>query len=124
MQRTLLLILALTSILGACKKDEEQKYTFETKLGGLYYRDSSVLSDGYKILNLKEDGNYCWTRVISGKDSNFCYGTYIQTSDTSLLWDNQTVINFKATKIDSIPNGILLQLFGSPPLPALYGFSK
>jgi hypothetical protein len=61
------------------------------------------------------------TRVINGKDSLFCYGKYIQTSDTSLLWEEKQVINFKVTHLDTIfPGAVQLQIFGSPIVPLMY----
>jgi hypothetical protein len=112
-------------LLFACKKeDKNTKYPIQYKLAGKYYRDSAITSDGYKMLNLKPDGKYCWTRVIDGQDSNFCFGTYVQTSDTSLIWENNTEVFFRITPIDTIQNGIKLQLFSSPPMAALYGFHQ
>jgi hypothetical protein len=81
-----------------------------------------LTNDGVKILDLRKDGNYCWTRQISGKDSVFCYGKFEQTSDTSLLWEGNDLIYFTVETIDTIAKGIKLQLNASPAVPALYGF--
>ncbi len=125
MRIILFLLLSTSVFFTACKKDDKvEGLPIHYKLSGKYYRDSSLTNDGYKILNLKEDGNYCWTRVIFGLDSNFCYGSYKQTSDTSLVWDNNTVVYFKITPIDTIANGIQLQVFSSPAMAPLYGFVK
>lgn len=117
-------LLALLIILfTACKKEEDQpKYTIQYRLSGKYYRDTTFTNDGVKILDLRKDGNYCWTRQISGKDSVFCYGKFEQTSDTSLLWEGNDLIYFTVETIDTIAKGIKLQLNASPPVPALYGF--
>ena len=56
------------------------------------------------------------------KDSIFCYGKFVQTSDTSLIWEDNVLVNFTIQTIDSIPKGILLQLNASPAVPALYGY--
>lgn len=107
----------------ACKKEENNpKYNLRYKLSGKYYRDTSLTNDGVKILDLRKDGNYCWTRQISGKDSIFCYGKFEQTSDTSLLWEDNVLIYFTVETIDTIAKGIKLQLNASPVVPALYGF--
>ncbi len=121
----ILLLIGNIILFSACKKDDKvEGPTIQYQLSGKYYRDSALTNDGYKVLNLKEDGNYCWTRVIFGLDSNFCFGSYKQTSDTSLIWDNNTVVYFKITPIDTIPKGIQLQVFSSPAMPPLYGFVK
>ncbi|OYU96505.1 MAG: hypothetical protein CFE21_08960 [Bacteroidetes bacterium B1(2017)] len=123
MIRNITLIIIGISLLFSCKKEEKNpKYPIQYKLSGKYYRDSTIKSDGYKILNLREDGNYCWTRVIDGLDSNFCFGTYEQTSDTSMIWDKSTPIYFKITPIDTITKGIQLQVYSSPAMAALYGY--
>lgn len=116
-----LFILAIT-FLSACNKEEDVlTYSYQYKLAGTYQRDTSNKADGYKALHLNGDGNYCWTRVINGKDSLFCYGSYIQTSDTSLLWENSQIVQFKVTPLDTIfPGAIQLQIMGSPAVPLLY----
>lgn len=107
----------------SCKKEENKAtYPITYKLSGKYYRDSALTNDGVKVLDLRPNGNYCWTRQISGKDSIFCYGKFVQTSDTSLLWEDNVLVYFNVETIDSIPKGIKLQLNSSPPIPALYGF--
>jgi hypothetical protein len=122
MLKNISFILLSISILFACNKEEEiLSYSYQYKLAGTYQRDTSIKSDGYKMLHLKDDGSYCWTRVINGKDSLFCYGKYIQTSDTSLLWEEKQVINFKVTHLDTIfPGAAQLQIFGSPIVPLMY----
>jgi hypothetical protein len=117
-------LLALLFILfTACKKEEDQpKYAIQYRLSGKYYRDTTLTNDGVKILDLRKDGNYCWTRQISGKDSVFCYGKFEQTSDTSLLWEGNDLIYSTVETIDTIAKGIKLQLNASPAVPALYGF--
>jgi len=110
-------------ILLACQKEETKSpYSITYKLSGKYYRDSSLTNDGVKALDLRKDGNYCWTRQISSKDSVFCYGKFVQTSDTSLLWEDNVLIYFTIEPIDTIAKGIKLQLNASPVVPALYGF--
>jgi hypothetical protein len=121
---TLILVLGLNLIL-ACEKEESTnvKYEFAYKLSGKYYRDSALTNNGYKVLDLKTDGNYCWVRRQNNLDSLYCYGTYEQTSDTSLLWNGEDLIRIKISPIDTIPNGIKLEIFGTPAVPPLYGFA-
>lgn len=110
---------------GACKKDDaEASGNFTYTLGGRYERDTANHADGYKLLDLKDDDSYCWVRVISGQDSTFCFGKYRQTSDTSLLWEESTLVTFKVTPIDSVPKRIQLQLTSGPATPPLYGYVK
>ncbi|MCG9881799.1 MAG: hypothetical protein MH472_14485 [Bacteroidia bacterium] len=107
----------------ACQKEETKSpYSITYKLSGKFFRDSTLTNDGVKVLDLRKDGNYCWTRQISGKDSIFCYGKFVQTSDTSLVWEDNVAVYFTINRIDSIPKGIILQLNASPAVPALYGF--
>jgi hypothetical protein len=118
----LVLFFGLTLLFGCKKEEEAVKYNYKYKLTGIYARDTAIKSDGYKSLNLNQDGNYCWTRVIKGLDSNFCYYKYIQTSDTSLLWEGNTLIYIKITPIDSIPKRMQLQVFETLNMPLLYGY--
>lgn len=119
------LVLFLTQLILACKKEEQKDtYSIQYKLSGPYIRDTSIHTDGYRILDLRESGDYCWTRVINGLDSNFCYGKYEQTSDTSLLWDGSVLVTFKITPIDSIPKRISLQLTSGQASSPLYGNHK
>lgn len=104
--------------------DVPEEYSITHRLYGKYFRDSANTGNGYKMLDLREDGNYCWVRRAAGKDSLYCYGTYVQTSDTSMLWNGTDLIRFKITPIDTIPSGVSLQIFGSPAVPSLYGFVK
>ncbi len=124
-QKLLLLFLGL-NLLFSCKKEEstQNNYNFSYKLNGKYYRDSTVNSNGYKMLDLKSDGNYCWIRRQNNLDSLYCYGTYEQTSDTSMLWNGIELISFKITPIDSIVNGVKLEITGTPAVPPLYGFAS
>ena len=124
-QKLLLLFLGL-NLLFSCKKEEstQNNYNFSYKLTGKYYRDSTVNSNGYKMLDLKSDGNYCWIRRQNNLDSLYCYGTYEQTSDTSMLWNGIELIRFKITPIDSIVNGVKLEITGTPAVPPLYGFAS
>lgn len=115
-------ILAILFLFACEKEIKKPDYPITYKLSGKYFRDSALTNDGVKILDLRTDGNYCWTRQISGKDSVFCYGKYVQTSDTSLLWEDNVLVYFTIQTIDSIPKGIKLQLNASPAVPALYGF--
>ena len=118
-----LLILYTIIFISSCKKEEvKNNYPINYRLSGIYVRDSSLTNDGIKALDLRQNGNYCWTRQIAGKDSVFCYGKFIQTSDTSLIWEDNVLVNFTIQTIDSIPKVILLQLNASPAVPALYGF--
>ena len=118
----MILFLGLTILFACEKKAIEIKYNYNYKLSGVYARDTAIKTNGYKSLNLNQGDNYCWTRVIDGLDSNFCYNKYVQTSDTSLLWEGNTLIYFKITPIDSIPKRIQLQIFETPNMPLLYGF--
>ncbi len=128
MRLKLILILCAGVLFSTCKKKEEKvPIVIHYKLGGIYSRydkdPSTYYPEGIKTLNLTEDGRYCWTRVIDGLDSNFCQGTYLQTSDTSLIWNNEILINLKITPIDSVPNRMMLQLiYNGPPVAPLYGF--
>jgi hypothetical protein len=124
-QKLLLLFLGL-NLLFSCKKEEstQNNYNFSYKLTGKYYRDSTVNSNGYKMLDLKSNGNYCWIRRQNNLDSLYCYGTYEQTSDTSMLWNGIELISFKITPIDSIVNGVKLEITGTPAVPPLYGFAS
>lgn len=116
-----LFLLAITFLAACDKEDEVLTYSYQYKLAGTYKRDTSNKADGYKMLHLNGDGNYCWTRVINGKDSLFCYGSYLQTSDTSLLWENSQIVQFKVTPLDTIfPGAVQLQILGSPAVPPLY----
>ncbi|MDZ4669222.1 MAG: hypothetical protein SGJ00_15245 [bacterium] len=122
MFKNFILIFLLISLYMSCKKEDKTiAYSYQYKLAGIYQRDTSLKSDGYKTLDLRSDGNYCWTRVINGKDSIFCYGKYIQTSDSTLLWEDAQQVQFKITNLDTIFKGaIQLQIFGSPIVPPLY----
>lgn len=124
--KQIFLILSCAFIcLGGCKKDNaEPSSNFTYTLGGRYERDTANHSDGYKVLDLRDDNSYCWVRVISGQDSSFCFGKYRQTSDTSLLWEENTLVTFKVTPIDSIPKRVQLQLTSGPATPQLYGYIK
>lgn len=123
MRKYTFLFLVILFIASACKKEEAKNtYSILYKLSGKYYRDSTITTDGVKVLDLRQDGNYCWTRQINGMDSIFCYGKFIQTSDTSLIWEDNVLVNFTIQTIDSIPKGIQLQLIASPAVPALYGY--
>jgi hypothetical protein len=126
MLKNLILIFFISIAFLSCEKKEEppQFPPFSIKLSGKYFRDSALTNNGYKMLDLREDGNYCWVRTQNGKDSLYCYGTYQQTSDTSMLWNGKDLIVFKTTKIDTIPNGIKLVIAGIPVVPALYGYYK
>lgn len=126
MLKKLLPIFLLTIGFLSCEKTEEppELPPYTLKLSGKYYRDSALTNNGYKMLDLREDGNYCWIRTQNGKDSLYCYGTYEQTSDTSMLWNGSDLILFKTTIIDTIPNGVILVIAGIPAVPALYGYYK
>lgn len=118
-----LLILYTILFISSCKKEEvKNNYPINFRLSGMYVRDSSLTNDGIRALDLRQNGNYCWTRQIAGKDSIFCYGKFVQTSDTSLIWEDNVLVNFTIQTIDSIPKGIILQLYASPAVPALYGY--
>jgi hypothetical protein len=124
MQLKLLVLFLGLNLLFSCKKEEstQNNYNFSYKLSGKYYRDSTVNSNGYKMLDLKSDGNYCWVRRQNSLDSLYCYGTYVQTSDTSILWNENELISIKISPIDTILNGVKLEIFGTPAVPPLYGF--
>ncbi len=123
--KRLLLLSGLFLFLFSCTKEESSiNYTYTYKLAGTYSRDTAIKSDGHKQLHLRDDGSYCWTRVINGKDSTFCLGKYIQTSDTSMLWEGETVVNFKIIPLDTIAKGMYLELVSSPPAPPLFGYYK
>lgn len=123
MNKLLYIFLLGVLILNSCKKEEESTtYAYRYKLKGLYARDTALKNDGYKSIDFKDAGNYCWTRVIDGLDSNFCYGKYEQTSDTSMLWEGSTLITFTITPLDTIPNGMILKMNSSPAVPPLFGY--
>ncbi len=125
-----LILICLILFVLACKKEDPTKAVIHYKLGGLYVRDSAASgSSGLKAINLGSDGIYCWTSVVFGNDSNFCNGTYEQTSDSTLLWNNDKTINFKITPVDTLPqgiadpkaNGMFLQILADPPVYPLFG---
>lgn len=122
LKNTSIFLFALMFLLACQKEETKSPYSITYKLSGKFFRDSTLTNDGVKVLDLRKDGNYCWTRQISGKDSIFCYGKFVQTSDTSLVWEDNVAVYFTINRIDSIPKGIILQLNASPAVPALYGF--
>jgi len=123
--KKLMILSAIAGLFFSCTKEENTiSYSYKYKLAGTYARDTAIKSDGHKQLHLKEDGSYCWTRVINGKDTTFCLGKYVQTSDTSMLWEGETLINFKIIPLDTIKNGMYLEMVSSPPAPPLFGYYK
>lgn len=126
MQAKFLAVVFGLTLLFSCKKEEntQNTYTINYKLSGKYFRDSTINSNGYKMLDLKSSGEYCWVRRQNNQDSLYCYGTYQQTSDTSLLWNGTDLIRIKITPIDTIQNGVKLEIFGTPTVPALFGFAN
>ncbi|MBC7381596.1 MAG: hypothetical protein H7296_01230 [Bacteroidia bacterium] len=112
MVKKILFVFCLAAVFCTCKKNEPVKPLINYMLGGFYVRDTNNTNNGLKILNLSNE-NYCWTTVIFGNDSSFCNGTWKQTSDSTLLWNNGTVIHFIITRVDSIPKGINLQIRGN-----------
>ncbi len=126
MRFNLLLLFCISCWFTSCKKDVPVSYSIHYKLGGLYARcdkdSATYYPEGLKTLTLSANGQYCWTRVVYGNDSSYCTGTYKQTSDTSMLWNNEILIVFKITPIDSVPNRMQLQIYTSPAVAPLYGF--
>ncbi len=126
MQSKLFLFIFGLTLIVACKKEEDNtiNYPINYKLSGKYFRDSSITSNGYKMLDLTTSSNYCWLRRANSKDSLYCYGSYVQTSDTSMIWNGTDVVKIRITPIDSIQNGVKLEIFGTPIVPALFGFAN
>ena len=123
--KILLSVFGLTLMLGCSKEDiDVPKYPITYQLSGKYYRDSSLTNNGVKMLDLSNSGTYCWLRRQNNMDSLYCYGSYVQTSDTSILWNNTDWVRIKITPIDTIQKGVKLEIFGSPLVPALYGFAN
>jgi hypothetical protein len=109
-------------LISACSKDESNApvYSYKYKLSGWYLRDTAIKTDGLKGINFS-NGDYCWQRQFSGKDSFRCDGTYTQTSDSTLLWNGSFPINFKITLLDEASKTISVQMVTSPPSSALVG---
>ncbi|MFY8020311.1 MAG: hypothetical protein ACOVP1_03905 [Bacteroidia bacterium] len=120
--QVLLLGIAILGLLSSCTKDEvtTPEYAIKYKLSGWYLRDTAIKTDGLKGIHFN-DGNYCWNRQIAGKDSFRCDGTYIQTSDSTFLWNGSFPVNFKVTLLDEASKTISLQVVTSPPSSALIG---
>lgn len=109
-------------LISACSKDESNApvYSYKYKLSGWYLRDTAIKTDGLKGINFS-NGDYCWQRQFSGKDSFRCDGTYTQTSDSTLLWNGSFPVNFKVTLLDEASKTISVQMVTSPPSSALVG---
>ena len=109
-------------LISACSKDESNApvYSYKYKLSGWYLRDTAIKTDGLKGINFS-NGDYCWQRQFSGKDSFRCDGTYTQTSDSTLLWNGSFPVNFKITLLDEASKTISVQMVTSPPSSALVG---
>ncbi len=121
----LLFGILVLGLISACTKDESNApvYSYKYKLNGWYLRDTAIKTDGLKGINFS-NGNYCWQRQFSGKDSFRCDGTYTQTSDSTLLWNGSFPVNFKVTLLDEASKTISLQVVTSPPSSALIGTYK
>lgn len=117
-----LLSFLIIGLISACSKEEDNTpvYSIKYKLNGWYLRDTANKSDGLKGIHFN-NGNYCWNRQFSGKDSFRCDGTYTQTSDSTFLWNGSFPVNFKVTLLDEASKTISLQVVTSPPSSALIG---
>ena len=123
--KILFFVFGLTLVLGCSKEDiDVPTYPITYQLSGKYYRDSSLTNNGVKMLDLTNSGTYCWLRRQNNLDSLYCYGSYVQTSDTSILWNNTDWVRIKITPIDTIQKGVKLEIFGSPIVPPLFGFAN
>lgn len=119
------LIVALMLIfVVSCKDEETTVVNYTYKLNGWYLRDTANKANGLKGIHFTDNNEYCWLRVVAGQDSLNCYGTYRQTSDSTLLWNETFVVNFKITPVDTMPGIIQLQVATTPPSAPLYGTYK
>ena len=118
----LLFGILVLDLISACSKDASNApvYSYKYKLSGWYLRDTAIKTDGLKGINFS-NGDYCWQRQFSGKDSFRCDGTYTQTSDSTLLWNGSFPVNFKVTLLDEASKTISVQMVTSPPSSALIG---
>lgn len=107
----------LLALLSACSKDEttSSNYPINYKLKGWYLRDTSIKGDGYIGIHFSDDGAYCWKRQIGGKDSSRCDGKFIQTSDTSFLWNGFSVVYYKMDSIDTQNRKLRIRMTTTPP---------
>lgn len=103
------------------KKDMPQLPSIKYGLSGWYLRDSTIKTNGLKGIHFTDNNEYCWLRVVNGNDSLTCFGTYNQTSDSTLLWNDKFVVNFKITPIDTLPGIYELRVSTTPPSAPLYG---
>ncbi len=116
-----LIVIYFVLAIASCKEQETTSVNYTYKLSGWYLRDTANKANGLKGIHFTNDNQYCWLRVVAGQDSLNCYGTYRQTSDSTLLWNETFVVNFKITPIDTMPGIIQLQVATTPPSAPLFG---
>lgn len=105
-----------------CSKDEPPMLpNFNFTLQGWFLRDTAIKTDGLKGIHFTPEKQYCWLRVINNQDSLTCFGSYKQTSDSTLLWNDKFVVNFKIKPVDSIAGLWELRVATVPPSAPLYG---
>jgi len=123
MKNFVLLFLTLPIFFWSCSKEEQtnENNFIKFKIYGWYLRDTTIKTDGLKGVNFSETGDYCWTSIINSLDSTRCYGTFIQTSDSTLQWSTSGKVEFKLTIIDSTAKLASMQMSTQPPSYPLHG---